>query len=150
MRLYLVQHGEAMSKDENPERPLTAKGRENTTKTAKFLKKKGIRVRKIFHSTKLRAKQTAQIIASLLGCELQEEKDLEPLADPSIWAKKIRSMNEDIMIVGHLPHLGALASLLLCGESKEILRFYMGGVVCLEKEENWKLLFSIPPEFMDE
>ena len=72
MRLYLVQHGEAMSKDENPERPLTAKGRKNVTKTAKFLKKKGIRVRKIFHSTKLRAKQTAQIIASLLGCELQE------------------------------------------------------------------------------
>lgn len=38
MRLYLIQHAKAKSKQENPARPLSRKGREDIRKVAGFLK----------------------------------------------------------------------------------------------------------------
>ena len=150
MRIYLVQHGEAFSKEENPVRPLTEKGRRDTRRVAEFLKNKGIRVDTIFHSTKLRAKETAEIFASVLHAELREEKDLEPLADPKIWAEKIENMKEDTMIVGHLPHLSRFVSQLLCQKREDIVKFSPGGLVCLEKDEKWRVLFVMPSWLLDE
>ncbi len=145
MKVYLVQHGEAMSKEEDPARPLTPRGRKDVESTAKFLNKMDVKVAAIFHSTKLRARQTAEILASYLEVEAKEAKELEPLAEPRIWVERIEKMEEDIIIVGHLPHLSRVASLLLCGEEKEILSFHQGGVICLERKNGWKVLFSVPP-----
>ena len=41
MKLYLIQHGEATSEQENFFRPLTGKGAEDVKKTASFLAKIG-------------------------------------------------------------------------------------------------------------
>ena len=63
MRLYLVQHGEAKSEAEDPERSLTKRGEEETGKVSVAAKRLSIRPSKIHHSGKKRAEQTAGIIA---------------------------------------------------------------------------------------
>ncbi|RLD16037.1 MAG: phosphohistidine phosphatase SixA, partial [Caldiserica bacterium] len=68
MRIYLVQHAEAKPKEEDPERPLTEKGVLNAKKVAEFLKGK-IKPSCIYHSDKLRAKQTAKIFSEILGVD---------------------------------------------------------------------------------
>jgi phosphohistidine phosphatase SixA len=52
MRLYLVQHGEAKSGAEDPERSLTIRGEEETRKISGTAKRLGIRPSRIYHSGK--------------------------------------------------------------------------------------------------
>jgi phosphohistidine phosphatase len=75
--------------------------------------------------------------------------------DPAVWAERLKYMtdsaNEDIMLVGHLPHLGRLASLLLAGDpERHVVSFRMAGVVCLERGENgnWSLKWMITPDVL--
>ena len=69
MRLYLVQHGEAVVKDGDPARPLTDRGRRDAGKTAEFLRIAGITVDIIWHSAKQRARETAEIFAEILSLQ---------------------------------------------------------------------------------
>ena len=151
MRLYLVQHGEAKREEEDPSRPLTDRGREEVRRVAEYAARIGVKVDRIIHSGKLRAAQTAEIMAEALKPPKGVERadGLDPLADPKIWAERLREVGEDLMIVGHLPHLSRLASLLLTGrEDLEPVKFRMGGVVCLERDEagKWSVLWAIRPE----
>lgn len=153
MRAYLVQHGEAKSKEEDPSRPLTEKGKEEVTKVAKFLSVRGISVSRIVHSGKLRALQTAEILAEYISPEegLKEERGLAPLDDPEIWVKRLKEEKEDIMIVGHLPHLQKLSSILLIDDpEKKLIKFRMGGVVCLHRDEKgeWSVEWMIIPDLI--
>jgi phosphohistidine phosphatase SixA len=50
MRLYLVQHGEARSEAEDPERSLTIRGEEETRKISGAAKRLGLRPSKIYHT----------------------------------------------------------------------------------------------------
>ncbi len=146
MRVYLVQHAEAKSEEEDPERRITEKGRKETEKVAEFLKKAGVKVDVIFHSTKTRAKQTAQIFSEYLGAKVEEKDYLEPLADPKIWAERIREEKRNVMIVGHLPHLSKiLKELVGC----EAVKFRYSGVLCLEREEETlKVLWYVTPDII--
>lgn len=149
MQLYLVQHGEAKNEDEDPERPLTTKGKTEVGHVAAHTAKL-IKVHTIKHSPKLRAKQTADIFASHNPhASSVETEGIKPLDDPEIIKKTIESQDENIMLVGHLPHLSKLASLLLTGDQeKEVISFRYGAVVCLEKEETWKLKWIFTPELL--
>ena len=146
MRVYLVQHAEAKSEEEDPERRITEKGRKETEKVAEFLKKAGVKVDVIFHSTKTRAKQTAQIFSEYLGAKVEEKDNLEPLADPKIWAERIREEKRNVMIVGHLPHLSKLLKELV---GCEVIKFRYSGVLCLEREEETlKVLWYVTPDII--
>ena len=153
MRLYLVQHGEAKREEEDPSRPLTDRGREEVRRVAEYAARVGVKVDRIIHSGKLRAAQTAEIMAEALKPPkgVEGADGLDPLADPKIWAERLRGVGEDLMIVGHLPHLSRLASLLLTGrEDLEPVKFRMGGLVCLERDEagKWSVLWAIRPEIV--
>ena len=52
MRLFLMQHGEAKSEAEDPERSLTARGEEETRKISGAARRVGIRPSKVYHSGK--------------------------------------------------------------------------------------------------
>lgn len=152
MKLYLVQHADAKSKKEDPSRPLSDRGWEDIRRVVKYAEKHlRIQVEEIIHSGKLRAKQTAEVLAEHLNPtkRMMDSEDLEPLADPRIWKNRLAETAGNIMIVGHLPHLGKLTGLLLTGdESKEIVRFRMGGIICLERDEGsrWTIQWMITPE----
>jgi len=143
-----VQHGLALSKEEDPERPLSEKGKAETRKVAAFLGSKGIKVSRLWHSKKLRAVQTARIIAGAVKCEdVTEREDLSPNDPVEKFGQEIIVAGSDVMIVGHLPFLQKLASLLLTGSSdKEVVSFRFSGVVCLEYEQIWKLAWFVLPD----
>jgi len=148
MDIYLVQHGEAKLETEDPLRPLTDKGKNDVSTIAAEVAKKGVRVSQIFHSSKLRAKQTAEIFAPYLSvARVEEIKGIMPLDDPEEAKRLIEDANENLMIVGHLPHLSKLASLLIIGNpDKEIIKFRMAGVIGLTRTDmNWAITcFFIP------
>jgi phosphohistidine phosphatase len=153
MLLYLVQHAEAKSEDEDPSRSLSEKGIQNIREVAHYASALDIKVSKIFHSTKLRALQTAQVLAEYIKVKdgISETKGLDPLDDPGIWFKRISEIEEDIILVGHLPHLNKLASFVLCGDvEKNIIDFKMGGIACLKKFDNgsWSVEWVIIPELV--
>jgi phosphohistidine phosphatase len=88
------------------------------SRIATFVQKINVKVSRILHSGKARAKQTAQMLADNLKPEkgISETESLAPMDDPDIWIKRINGMNEDIMFVVHLPYMAKLTGVLLCGD----------------------------------
>jgi phosphohistidine phosphatase len=154
MNLYLVQHAEAKREEEDPERPLSEKGRADIRKVADYIAQHiDINVSSIMHSGKTRARETAEILAEYLNPPegIEQAEGLEPLAEPSAWGERLAEMKEDTMLVGHLPHLLKLsAHLLTQDETKKILNFSMGGIVCLGRDESgdWSVRWMIIPEIL--
>jgi len=154
MKLYLIQHAESKRKEEDPGRPLSDKGCKNIEKMARYASEHlCIEVDRIVHSGKLRAKQTAEVLAEHLNPDICRvvDKNLEPLADLTIWKKSLAETSEGIMLVGHLPHLSKLASELLVGdENMEVVAFKMGGIVCLERDQQgrWTIQWMVNPEII--
>lgn len=149
MRVYLVQHGLAKDKSEDAARPLSDQGREDVTRCAGFLSLfEKPRPVKILHSGKLRAEQTADMFAEAWGgIPVERTLDLAPNDDSSVWSAHLASMDKDVMLVGHLPHLQRLAGLLICGGvAREAAHLRNGGVLCLERgQTGWSVLWQINP-----
>jgi phosphohistidine phosphatase len=153
MRVYLMQHGKPVSKEEDPDRPLSDEGRGDVERMADFLKKSALKVEDVFHSGKTRARQTAEIMVSQLNPEIkaQERTGLSPLDDVKEIASQIQGAEKGLLIAGHLPHLGKLASLLVVrDEAFPVVKFQQGGVVCLEKDEEgrWSVKWMVVPEIL--
>jgi phosphohistidine phosphatase len=153
MRVYLIQHGEAKSKEEDPERPLTDKGRADVRKMAGFLRPLHLRVRAVWHSGKARAAQTAEELASAVASEegVVRRDGLSPLDDVGGVCDEVRRSEGDLMIVGHLPFLSRLAAALLTGrESPEPVAFRNSGVVCLQRAAAgaFQLAWIITPDML--
>ena len=151
MEVYLVQHGECKSEAEDATRPLTDRGRVEVDAVARYVANLGVEVAQVFHSGKLRAKQTAEVFAQHLVVPkgIAEREGLGPLDDPVKAEHLVAQAKGPVMIVGHLPHLSRLASLLVLGEvEKEVVRFRMGAVVCLARSgESWSIDWTLIPAF---
>jgi len=153
MKLYLVQHAKAASKDVDPQRPLTEEGLRDIRKVAEFIKPLYLSVDYLWHSGKTRAQQTAEVLAKVIevGKEMAAHDGLAPNDDVSALRDEIISDRQDIMIVGHLPFLPELASLLLTNsQSSNPVAFKNGGIVCLDYSDDnqWQLDWMIIPELL--
>ena len=153
MTVYLIQHGKATSKEEDPDRPLTEEGRREVSRVAAHLARTGGPAPpRIVHSGKTRARQTAEILGEEGGEEssVEEADGLSPMDDPSEWAGRLEG-SESVALVGHLPHLARLAGLCLTGDpDAQPVRFRNGGVVALEPDEDggWVLAWALVPELV--
>ncbi len=150
MKLYLIQHGLALPREKNPDRPLSTQGEAQTQRTAEYLKSRSIKVDTVWHSKKIRAVQTADIIAEAIECKkIQARDDINPFDPVKKISEEISASKTDIMIVGHLPFLQKLAGRLLTeSEKSDIIAFKNSGVLSLDYEENWKIDWLVPPEHM--
>jgi len=150
MKLYLIQHGISLPEEKDPEKSLGPEGKEETQRTAEFLKTKNIEIDAVWHSPKLRAIQTAQIIVnSILSSEIKERDDLNPLDPVETFPEEIKSLDKNLMIIGHLPFLQKLASLLLSGSyTNQFISFKNSGVVCLEYTDTWKVAWMVTPALL--
>lgn len=154
MFLYLIQHGEAVAKEEDPERPLSSIGVANVNQIAGYAAEScGVAVGTgIYHSGKLRARQTAEIIAAALKLPGPEQNDgLKPMDDPVIWQNRLVESSQDQILVGHLPYMSRLVSLLLCGDPERgVVWFRMGGIVALQRGEDgiWMLRWMVVPDII--
>ncbi|GAB4280094.1 MAG: phosphohistidine phosphatase SixA [Deferrisomatales bacterium] len=153
MRLYAVQHGEAVDKAVDPERPLSGRGRRDVERLAAFLARQDLRRVQVVHSGKTRAAQTAELLAWAVRAEpaapghpgLGPEDPVEP------WVEALASREDDLLLVGHLPFLDRLVSALTAGSPEAgVARFVPGTAACLERVEPgaWRLVWLVPPEVL--
>ena len=154
MKLYLVHHGEAKSKEEDPDRNLTEKGLKDAQRVVAYASSHiEIKPAQIIHSGKTRARQTADIWAKYLkpARGIISMEYLNPMDNPAVWAERVSDAGDDLMLVGHLPHIKRLTSLLLCGNpDNAIVNFQNGGIVCLMREEsgNWAVCWLLLPSMI--
>jgi phosphohistidine phosphatase len=154
MDLYLVQHGAATSESENPARPLTDEGRRTIEQVAEFLAARGVRVDRVEHSDKLRAQQTAEILAARLRPAegSVQVAGLAPNDDVAPTHARLGEERRSLMLVGHLPHLSRLVSRLLgIDEDRTAVQFRMGGVVRLERDASgaWVVRWVLPSDLIE-
>lgn len=153
MKLYLVQHAKAASKDLDPERPLTDEGWRNIQKIAAFIEGLNLEVDSLWHSGKTRAAQTAEALAQVVKVKTQmtARDGLSPNDNVVTLKDELTSRRQDVMIVGHLPFLSKLASLLLTGnEDAGTVAFQQGGIVAFEQpaENRWQINWMVIPELL--
>jgi phosphohistidine phosphatase len=129
VRLVLVHHGEAVGPGVDPRRPLSPWGREAVQRLAEEAAGRGVKPAVIWHSGKLRAKETAEAFWRACNpfAEFSATRDLQP-DDPPEWIRdRLRGESRDVMIAGHYPHLPRLLSLLV----STAVNFPQNGVVSL-------------------
>jgi phosphohistidine phosphatase len=107
----------------------------------------------LWHSGKRRAQQSAEVLAKVVTVNkaTAARQGLNPNDDVKTLKDELASAQQDTMIVGHLPFLGKLASLLLAGsESANTVAFKQGGIVCLTRsEENqWQIDWMVTPQLL--
>lgn len=154
MKLYLIQHAKAASKEADPERPLTKEGLRDIRKIAEFIKPLNLSIDYLWHSGKKRSVQTADVLTEVvrINKERTARTGLGPNDDVTALKDELSSTGQDIMIVGHLPFLAKLASLLLAAnESTDTIVFKNAGIVCLNcnEENQWQLEWMITPELLE-
>ena len=148
MRLLIVHHGEAVGPEVDPQRPLAPWGRDAVATLAADAASRGAKPAVIWHSGKLRAKETAEAFWRVCNpfAEFAATRDLQP-GDPPEWMRdRLRGESRDILMAGHYPHLPRLLSLLLMGSDRDPVPFPQNGVVALISEdegstwrEEWRL-----------
>src|SRR5262249_38749033 len=153
MHAYLVQHGKAKPASEDPNRGLSDEGRAEVTRIADFLHDLRVTISLLYHSGKLRAEETAHILATSVRCTTGpcHSVRLHPTHAPAGRAAFLNVHTDGILIVGPLPHLERLASLLLTSNpDQRLIQFRNGGVVWLEKERSgrWSAVWAIVPELL--
>ena len=151
MKLYLVQHGEALPGAEDPERPLSERGRQDVQALTEILGAAGVRVARVWHSGKLRAAQTAAIIADRVcpRCRTEAIAGIKPDDSTAEFTQDVDVWEEDTLVVGHLPFMSRLVSRLVCGDpEQELVSYYPGSVVCLERSgaHSWRVLWMLRPD----
>ncbi len=152
MNIYLVRHGEAVSAQLDPERPLTRVGREEVERVAQMAAAKNVQVSAILHSGILRAKQTAEILAAYLQLtgKVQQLSGLLPQDDPAIAKAELEAAEKPILLVGHLPHFSRLVTLLVSGTAEaEVMEFAPATVVCCRKDgSKWQIAWTLTPRLL--
>ena len=150
MTIYLVRHGEAEDGADDAARPLTKDGRKEVKVTARVARAAGVEPMRILQSGRRRALETAEIWARTLksSVAVEEHPGLHPMSDPLDAAAFLKTTDESVMIVGHLPHLSRLASLLVTGDpDKEIVVLPTGAVAALTQEDGaWRFQWLLTPK----
>lgn len=151
MKIYLVQHGDCALIGGNSEQTLNETGKQDIKHLANFLSKKKLQVTHIYHSEKVRARETAEIllsgITSLNSIELLP--GINPMDSVIPIVKQINGWKEDVVIVGHLPFMAkCVAKLITDDENNSVVIFERGTIVCLEKigDIDWAINWMLRPE----
>ena len=152
-QLFLIRHAQAVEVAVSPTRPLSLKGRRQAALLARFLQRNGaLDIEEMWHSPLVRSVETAGILGRDLGLKAPclEVAGIEPFDAPGPTAKRIEAFGRNLAIVGHEPHLSALAGLLLGGVTTPA-RIEMKKSACLALErtpEGWRICWLITPRLL--
>lgn len=114
MNLYVIHHAEAVGAEVDPQRPLTEAGYEQARRLAEFARDKGAAPVAIWHSGKLRSRETGHAFLSICApfAKFQMVRGLGPDDPPRIIQSALQAESHDVALVGHWPSLPALLRLL--------------------------------------
>jgi phosphohistidine phosphatase len=162
MKLYLARHGHALPDKDDTRRPLSPQGIEAVRAMAAFFRGNAALagVHAVWHSPLARARETAQALVQVLQLDvlLVETTGLMPEDDPAVIADRLERVDQTVMIVGHEPHLGSLATLLVRGKVKPVgFDFKKGSVMALEStggrhkksgRTRWRVYWHVSPSLL--
>lgn len=130
--VYLAHHADAVGPEADPQRPLSLGGRMHAEEIARRAKDRGVNPAVIWHSGKLRARQTAEAYWRMCNplAEFSAIRGLQP-TDPPEWIRdRVSGESRDVILVGHMPNLPRLMRLLTADEAAE---FPHHGLVALKE-----------------
>jgi phosphohistidine phosphatase len=146
--VHLVHHGAAVGPEVDPRRPLSASGQATVVRLAAAAAERGTRPAVVWHSGKLRARQTAEAFwrACNALAEFSATRDLQP-DDPPAWMRdRLRGESRDILIAGHFPHLPRLLAVMLGEPEGSPREFPPHGIVTLATDDEgatWRELWRL-------
>ena len=145
--MLLVHHGDAVGPEVDARRPLSPDGVAGVERVAARAAANGAKPAVVWHSGKLRAKQTAEAVRRACNAlaEFSASRDLQP-DDPPHWIRdRLRGETRDIAIAGHFPHLPRLLALLVTG-GEAGPSFPAHGMVALvtdDEGQSWREVWRI-------
>jgi phosphohistidine phosphatase len=163
VQLFLIRHAHAVADGEDSRRPLSGRGREECARLVAFFQRNGaLCPAQLWHSPLARSLETARLLADGLKLDhaLVETPGLLPEDNPSEIADRIGKSDtiESLALVGHEPHLSALATLLVRGKDHPVafdlkkgavLAFAStGGVHKKTGRPRWRALWHIEPALL--
>ena len=163
MPIYLVRHAHAVTEKENPTRPLSERGRDEVRRLAAFFRENGnFRPSQVWHSPLARSRETAERLHAglMMDVPLVEVPGLLGEDEPHEIATRLASLDSSVSIalVGHEPHLSALATLLLRGKTHPVVvELKKGAVFALKRTDHvhkktgeirWLGLWLVVPELI--
>ena len=140
LRCILFRHGIAADREEwtgkDGDRPLTDKGKRKVKLAAAGLRQLDVRPTRVLTSPLVRAVETAKLLHVTLAARspLRTVDELLPNASP----EKMIGLLDDlpagscVVCVGHEPHLGMTASMMLSGRSSTALPLKKAGACLIE------------------
>ena len=139
-RIYIIRHGDALplggEARRDADRPLTTRGEEDIRRAGKFLAGLDRNLRRIHCSPLLRARQTAELIASAIGgkTDVRPTESLAPGFRPVLLMEELHGSGkaESVAVVGHQPDLSILLAYLIECEAASALSFPPGAIACIE------------------
>jgi phosphohistidine phosphatase len=144
IELYFFRHGIAVDREDatvtsDADRPLTDEGRRKTRSAAKGLERLELGIDRILTSPWLRALETADIVADVLGMDRAELPELagNRSVDELLGALS-RQRDERVLLVGHEPLLGNTVGRLLCSGADFRIDLKKSGVCAVQ-------LDALPP-----
>ncbi len=154
MRLYIVQHGDSVPKDIDPDRPLSDRGRADIQRLTEWLLSHNVQIAQILHSGKTRAKETAEILRPLLKSpsQIHESAGLAPNDSPEAFLYQLRDPRKDTLVAGHMPFAARTVSQALTGApDRQLVEFVPGSVAGIERNDgaSWRLFVFARPEFFN-
>lgn len=140
MEIYLMQHGQALPKDQDLEEGLAPEGEATIHASGKALKKLGVSFDAIVCSPKKRSRQTAAIVAAEVGFpkdKIVETKKVKAMAPPEETVQVLSELSgaKRVLVAGHLPSVGAVVSFLLTESPKITVQYEMGGCCRVDAED---------------
>jgi phosphohistidine phosphatase len=134
MTLLLIHHAEAVGPHIDPQRPLSTVGLAHADRMALLAKQRGAAPHAIWHSGKLRARQTGEAFLRLCApfAQFKMVRGLNPDDAPAVMLQTLLSESRDLALVGHWPHLPALLHALSAASAP----MPQHGVVALETTDH--------------
>ena len=156
LRLHLLRHahaGDALAWDgDDALRPLTNKGRAQSQRLGRFLEQHGIRPDVIVSSPKVRALQTAEIVAKELGMTVRVDARLADAFDKrELWDLLEELGAREPMLVGHDPDFSMLLAYLIDAEGIGMRKAALATVDLTTKlsDGDGALRWLVPPDLLE-
>ena len=141
--MVLVHHADAVGPGVDTQRPLSARGHAQAEELAARAKAEGASPAAIWHSGKLRARQTGE--AYFRACnpfaDFRMVRGLRPDDPPEMMLADLAAETRDVMLVGHMPNIATIAARLAGADAG----FPLHGAICFERlsdggwKERWRL-----------
>ncbi len=152
--LYLLRHAHALDAADDDARTLSESGHRQLARLGQLLRStRAFQPAIVWHSPLVRARETAERLTQELKLTpaFAEQRELEPEADPTAIVHKLQEVNQPLALVGHEPHMSALASLLVTGSADHVVfRFDKATLLALHPlGRRWCVRWQLSPELFE-